>query len=320
VTACAFSLALLGCSGTDSDGALGSQPGGSPATADVNDAFACAPAVTTADGVDTDCEYKAAPGTGAVYCLVPNEACKDPAAKCPLILTSNWEEAFLRQASHPEVYGNMLLASVDTGPSHDFWPDVWAEIPGAIAADYPGVDPDRVFALGMSLGTDRVGRMLLGDGDTSAYGRITDIYAGLIFVAGCPEAHEEGSPDVAMLILSGTEDFAAGTDGLCKDRPRTFARARGCANPEATWLNAPTDDPWLPAGAPDGSSSAQVMLFGECEGAELFHYRFKDEEHVVSYSKHFDPKVRSTDVAWNWLQGRRRTGAGGVTGYTKACK
>lgn len=313
---------LVGCSstGTASDIALaGPNPQLEPLDADGGP---CAPRPEVARDINIDCEQAALPGTGAVYCLYESEACRAPGAACPLIITVNYNGAFMDHLKNPATFGNFLLAWVDVDPSHKFLPDVYAELPKVIKERMPGADLDRVYLLGLSRGGGPLNSLLVPEADTSTYGKISDTYAAFAYVASCPRS-KPGGPQIPLLTSVGTKDFIA-FEGTCAREEEkaqagaiSVAQTNGCTGLDSSWHAVMPDDPY--AMGADGSTNAQVRTYGPC-AADVVQYRFMDEEHVVKYSKHWNPQIRADDVAWNFFQGRKRRGLAGVTGFRRGCK
>ena len=59
----------------------------------------------------------------------------------------------------------------------------------------------------------------------------------------------------------------------------------------------------------NGSRDAEVLRFHGCAFGEVVGVRGRDEGHVLSFKKHFDPKISGYDAVWSFLQGKRKHGA-----------
>lgn len=313
ILALALALAPLAC------GDSGTNAGAGPGTS--------APPTSGAAPVDApsgnadDCARQTLPLSGTAYCVAAHPDCASPDASCPLYITLNTNGAYFGGVDDPDAHGPYITVESYQPFDGDAVKDSLAELPGVIAAAYPGLDADRIYAVGWSAGAGAVFRGLCQRAkgyDTSPYGTTSDVYAAIVTLGGCPacsSGFEPISGNWHVFATNGTEDPFGG-DG-CFDKLQALARTNGCAQAEtADWCNVGEDDGYMSGG--DGSANAQKVTFGACPRGDVVGYRFAEEKHVVSYKKHFDPKVRAYTLVWNFLQGRRK-GDGGTTGDGGSC-
>ena len=249
------------------------------------------------------------PITGIEYCVKAAPACADDGAGCPLYITINTEGAFFARADDPATNGAFITVELYTETDGDGIKDKLAELPRVIAHDYPGLDRERVFAIGWSAGAGAVTRGLCHlskKSDFSEIGTTSDIYAGWAALGGCGCSND-------YLPLAGswhgitfnrTEDQFNGGDA-CEAGLRDRAWANGCADPGAArWSPLPPDDPYAKNG--DGSTNAERLVFPGCGAGEVVGYRGRDEGHVLSFKEHFDPKISGYDTVWNYFQDKSK--------------
>jgi poly(3-hydroxybutyrate) depolymerase len=237
------------------------------------------------------------------YCTRASPSCRTAGAGCPLFVVHNTDAPFqwVDDASRGPVVvtkGN----GVTDGNAVRHWV---GELPLTVMRDYPGIDPKRVFFIGWSAGAGAAYRGMChaskGNG-ISAFGNNAEIYAGMVTLGGCPACSESWSPVGRMhtLAINGANDQFA-SDG-CEKALRLMAADHGCTAAPA-WANVAPNDPLLPG---KGSDVATKLDFGECSGGAVAGYRFRDEGHVLSFKKHFEPKVSAIEMTWRFLQGKRK--------------
>lgn len=251
------------------------------------------------------------PGTGVEYCLKASDACLQAGASCPLYVSLNLDGAFfpyLDDAANGPAISAELYCEMDG----DLIKDKMAELPRVIAADFPGLDRERIYAIGWSAGAGGVGRSLCHvskKSDFSPYGTTSDLYAAVIGLGGCGCTNDyvqlAGSWHVAT--WNGAVDQFNGGDA-CEAGLRKRAAVNGCSALDAAWKPVAPDDPYAKNG--DGSANAERLDFGTCQFGGVTGYRFKDEGHVLSAKKYFDPKISGVDTVWRFLQGRTKSNGG----------
>ena len=189
--------------------------------------------------------------------------------------------------------------------------DPLAELPRVIAADYPGLDPQRIYLVGWSAGAGAVYRGMCQKAkgyDESRFGTTSDIYAAIATLGGCPKCSDSFVPLAGnwhVFATNGTDDQFG--DSGCEESLRALAATNTCSDLRATWCPARPGDEHVP-GAPGQAKVLEKLSFGDCPGGDVVGYRFGDEGHTVSYKKNFDPKVRAYDMIWDFLQGRTKGG------------
>lgn len=256
------------------------------------------------------------PGTGVEYCVKAHPSCSQPSASCPLYVMSNTAGAFFDRVDHADDYGTFIVALSSGERDGQSVKDWVAELPRVIATDYPGLDEQKIYMVGWSAGAGAVyrGQCSSSKGfDESIYGTTSDVYAAVVTMGGCPACSDNFRPisgNFHVFAINGRLD-QFGSDG-CEDQLRTLALTNGCTDPNGAWRNVAASDPYMVGG--DGSDNAQKMTFGDCPGGDVVGYRFADEAHVVSYKKHYDPKVSGYDLIWTFLQGRTK-GADSMRGF-----
>ncbi len=250
------------------------------------------------------------PITGIGYCVKAHPDCTQAGADCPLYVTINTDGAFFGRVDDPATNGKFITVELYTETDGTGVKDKLAEIPRVIAHDYPGLDRERVFAVGWSAGAGAVTRGLCHiskKSDFSTIGTTSDIYAGWAALGGCGCASDylpiEGNWH--GVTFNGMEDPFNGGDS-CEKGQRDRAYVNGCADPKTPWSPLAPDDTYAQNG--DGSANAEVIHFEGCEAGEVAAYRGKDEGHVVSFKTHFDPKISGYDTVWRFLQGKRKHG------------
>lgn len=260
------------------------------------------------------------PGSGSGYCVKANPDCTSPQASCPLYITLNTKGALFNRVDDAETNGPFITVESRQSFDGEDVKDPIAELPRVITKDYPGLDDQRIYLVGWSAGAGALVRGLCQSSkgfDESPFGTTSDVYAAMVSVGGCVKCSDNFEPISGqwhVFAANGENDPFAG-DG-CEDALRAHAMRNGCSQPDAPWCNVPAGDDYLPSA--DGSDSAVKLSFGQCPGGDVVGYRFKDEEHVLSYDEHFDPRVRAYDVVWAFLQGRTKSD-GGTTGGGSRC-
>jgi dienelactone hydrolase len=248
------------------------------------------------------------PGTGVEYCVKAHPDCAQAGADCPLYVMSNSEGTFFNRVDDPDQYGRFIIALSSGTRDGQTVKDWVAELPRVIAADYPGLDPQRIYMVGWSAGAGAVfrGQCSSSKGfDASTYGTTSDLYAAIVTLGGCPACSDNFKPisgNFHVFATNGRLDQFGG-DG-CEDNLRALAQTNGCSDLNGTWRNVTPSDPYTSSG--DSSDNAQKITFGDCPGGDVVGYRFADEAHVVSYKKHYDPKISAYDLVWTFLQGRTK--------------
>lgn len=250
------------------------------------------------------------PTTGIAYCVKASPGCAGAGAGCPLYVTINTDGAYFARVDDP-ASGDLITVELYTETDGDGIKDKLAELPRVIAHDYPGLDRERVYAIGWSAGAGAVGRGLCHiskKSDFSALGTTSDLYAAVIAMGGCGCTNDYVQLDGNwhVLTFNGTEDIFGGGDS-CEAGLRERAYVNGCSDPAAVaWAPLAADDPYAKNG--DGSNNAEVLRFSGCAFGEVVGYRGQGEGHVVSFKENFDPKISGYDTVWNFLQGKRKRG------------
>lgn len=250
------------------------------------------------------------PTTGIEYCVKAHPDCQQAGTNCPLYITINTDGAFFSRVDDPVANGKFITVELYTETDGDGVKDKLAEMPRVIAHDYPGLDRERVFAIGWSAGAGAVTRGLCHiskKSDFSMLGTTSDIYAGWVALGGCGCSSDYIPIDGNWfgLTFNGTEDQFNGGDA-CEMGLRDRAFINGCADPKSSWQPILPEDPYAKNGT--GSSNAERLHFGSCSGGEVVGYRGRDEGHVLSFKTHFDPKISGYDTTWNFLQGKTKHG------------
>ncbi len=241
--------------------------------------------------------------TGVEYCLRANATCTTAGAGCALLVVHNTDAplSWVDDTSVPLVVARSL-GGFDGNSVKDWM----AELATTLVDDYPGIDSNRVFFLGWSAGAGAAHRGMChtskGSGQ-SEYGSNPDLYAAMITLGGCPACSAGWSPSSPMHVLAvnGQEDPFGG--GGCEENLREWARDNGCQDPDRAWQNVTEDD--LMSGG-DGSDIVQKLDFTSCSNGRVIGYRFRDEEHTLSFKKHFDPKVSALEMARQFLTDKRK--------------
>lgn len=255
------------------------------------------------------------PVTGIEYCLKAHPDCSAPGTGCPLYVTINTQGALFDRVDDPATNGKVIVTELYTETDGDGIKDKLAELPRVIAHDFPGLDRDRVYAIGWSAGAGAVRRGLCHaskKSDHSELGTTSDIYAAVVALGGCGCADDyiPLARNWHIITWNGMEDEFNGGDA-CEAGLRERAIISGCETSTSAWVPVQPTDPY--AKNADGSTNAERLSFGACAGGDVIGYRFRDEGHVVSAKEHFDPKISGYDTVWNFLQGRTK-GTNGVTG------
>ncbi len=138
-------------------------------------------------------------------------------------------------------------------------------------------------------------------------GTTSDIYAAVLALGGCGcnNDYVQLAGNWHVLTFNGRDDPFGGGDA-CEAGLRERAAVNGCSALDATWQPLPADHPYVENG--DGSDDAEVLDFGSCAWGQVVGVRGRDEEHVVSFKKRFDPKISGYDSVWNFPQGKRKNG------------
>lgn len=258
-----------------------------------------------------ECQAQSLPGTKHEYCVMAHPDCANADERCPVFIMFNQgtplgsSATFRSRVGRPELYGKIVVVGGGTSADND----VMAELPRQLLKDYPGIDPLRVYALGNSRGAGAINQIFARNDST--YGTTWDVYAGVVVFGGglkIPETfNHEGN--LHALVVNGQKDKPEPGDAAA------LAKINGCDQLQADWRNVSSDDPLMPGG--DGTDIASKLTFGQCPRGDVLAYRFKDEGHVLDYTKHFNPKVRAIYMAWDFFQGRMREG--GLQGQGSAC-
>lgn len=254
---------------------------------------------------------KKLPQTGTAYCVKATAGCTTEGAACPLYITINTNGAFFTRADDPATYGDFITVELYVESDGDEIKHKLAELPRVIDHDYAGLDRDRVYAIGWSAGAGAVFRGLCHQSkksDFSELGTTSDIYAAVIALGGCGCARDyvQLAGNWHVLTFNGQNDPFNGGDA-CEAGLRERAAVNACSDLDATWQPLPADHPYVKNG--DGSDNAEVLDFGSCAWGQVMGVRGRDEEHVTSFKKHFDPKISGYESTWNFLQSKRKNGA-----------
>jgi hypothetical protein len=258
-----------------------------------------------------ECEDRTLPGTGHEYCIMAHPDCANPEESCPLYIMFNQgnprgTSGTVRQRlRRPRNYGKIVL--VGGGSSAEI--DAMAELPRAAIDEYPGIDQNRIYALGNSRGAGAINNIFRSN--DSPYGTVWDIYSAVVIFGGKLRIPDNYAPERGphALVVNGWDDNEEAGD---VDK---LARINGCSDPESGWVNVEASDPYVWGG--DGSDIAMKRSFGDCQAGDVLAYRFKDEGHVLDYNRHFQPEVRAILMAWDFFRGRAYDG--GLDGSGSAC-
>ena len=262
------------------------------------------------------------PGAGTAYCVKAHPDCLSPRSSCPLYVTLNTNGAYFKRVDEADAHGAFITVESRQKFDGQQVKDPLAELPRVIAADYPGLDPTRIYLIGWSAGAGAVFRGVCQKAkgyDQSEFGTTSDVYAAIATLGGCPHCTESFEPlsgNWHVFATNGLDD-QFGNQG-CEEALRRLAKTNGCAEPQAPWCAAKPGDEYV-AAAPGDASLVEKLSFGACPGGDVVGYRFGDEGHTVSYKKHFDPKVRAYDMVWDFLKGRTKND-GGRRGSESACR
>jgi hypothetical protein len=238
------------------------------------------------------------------YCTRATPDCSTPGAGCMLLVVHNTDGP-MSWVDDP-AYGSLVVTK-GNGTSDGKEVKHWVgELPLTVMRQYPGIDPKRVFFLGWSHGAGAAYRGIChaskGNG-ISAFGNNGEIYAGMVTLGGCPACSESWAPTGRMhtLAINGADDIFAG-DG-CEESLRFMAQDNACSG-NAQWANVTADDALMSGG--NGSAIATKLDFGECANGAVAGYRFRDEGHVLSFKKNFDPKVSGLQMAFEFLKDKSK--------------
>lgn len=253
---------------------------------------------------------KKLPRTGTEYCVKATPKCTTEGAGCPLYVTLNTAGAFFARADDPATHGEFIAVELYSEFDGDLIKDKLAELPRVIDHDYAGLDRGRIYAVGWSAGAGGVARGLCHQAkksDFSEIGTTSDLYAAVIALGGCGCANDYVQLAGAwhVFTFNGQNDPFNGGDA-CEAGLRARAAVNGCSALDATWQPLPADHAYVKNG--DGSANAEILDFGACAWGEVLGVRGRDEEHVLSFKTHFDPKISGYDAVWNFLQGKRKSG------------
>ena len=247
------------------------------------------------------------PVTGVPYCVKASPACASAGADCPLFITINTDGAFFGRVDVAED-GPLITVELYVETDGDQIKDKLAELPRVIDVDYPGLDRARVYAIGWSAGAGAVGRGLCHvakKSDFSSLGTTSDLYAAVVALGGCGCSNDyvQLAGDWHVFTFNGMNDIFNGGDA-CEAGLRQRALVNGCSDPDAKWTPVPPDHPIVVGG--DGSNNAELLDFGACAWGDVLGVRGRDEDHVVSFKQHFDPKISGYDAVWQFLRGKRK--------------
>jgi hypothetical protein len=251
---------------------------------------------------------KKLPVTGVEYCVKAHPDCLQAGASCPVYITVNTAGAFFGRVDDAAANGTIITAELYTETDGDKVKDKFAELPRVLAHDYPGLDKQRIYAIGWSAGAGAVTRGLCHiskKSDFSTLGTTSDIYAAVVALGGCgcSSDYVQLAGNWHIFTFNGMEDPFNGGDA-CDQGLRKRAVVNGCSNLTPTWQPIAATDAYVTNGT--GSADAEKLDFGECAHGQVVGYRGKDEGHVVSFKKHFDPKISGYDAAFKFLQGKTK--------------
>lgn len=248
------------------------------------------------------------PGTGTGYCVKASPACTSEGADCPLYITINTDGALFGRVDAAED-GPLIAVELYVETDGDGIKDKLAELPRVIDSDYPGLDRERVYAIGWSAGAGAVGRGLCHiskKSDFSTFGTTSDLYTAVVALGGCGCSNDyvQLAGDWHVFTFNGMNDIFNGGDA-CEAGLRLRAAVNGCSDLDAKWSPLPANHPIVVGG--DGSNNAELLDFGTCARGQVLGVRGRDEDHVVSFKQHFDPKISGYDAVWNFLRGKRKS-------------
>jgi hypothetical protein len=251
-------------------------------------------------------------GTGHTYCVKANTACQMPGAGCFVVITFNMGAThglsltYAGRVDQPQLFGKLIAV----GGGVEATNDVMAELPRQLMKDHPGIDAARIYALGNSRGAGAISAIT--SSNASRFGTTWSEYAAVGVVSAGMRVGAMFKPAGRFnaIFINGWDDVAE------PGGARPLAAIAGCADQQAAWRNVGADDPLMAGG--NGTDIAQKLTFGACPGGDVVAYRFKDEGHVADFEKHFNPRVRAVNIAWDFFQGRTRD-ARTITGTGSAC-
>lgn len=309
---------LAGCAADDGAGSLSADPDRpqpeDPGSADVsmgNEGEPCGEV-----GV-----IRELPQTGTRYCVAANDECMEEGGSCPLLVALHFDHRFFRYLSDPDEPPFIAVESYQQFDG-DAVKDALAALPGEIARDFPGLDPERIYAAGWSAGAGGVTRGLCQSSkgyDESEFGTTSDVYAAMVAVGGCVSCSGNFMPlsgNAHVFATNGSEDQFAG--GGCYESLAEIAEINGCSDLAPGWCDVVPGDALVP-NAP-GNDRVRRLSFGECERGDVEAYVFVDEGHDITYKRHVDPRVRSYDMVWQWLKGRTKSEGTGYQGPVGTCQ
>eukprot|EP00010_Vexillifera_abyssalis_P003108 CAMPEP_0201558302 /NCGR_PEP_ID=MMETSP0173_2-20130828/67065_1 /ASSEMBLY_ACC=CAM_ASM_000268 /TAXON_ID=218659 /ORGANISM="Vexillifera sp., Strain DIVA3 564/2" /LENGTH=318 /DNA_ID=CAMNT_0047971649 /DNA_START=10 /DNA_END=963 /DNA_ORIENTATION=+ len=201
--------------------------------------------------------------------------------------------------------------------------DCLAEVPRRIIQNVDNVvarvDTDRIFGIGWSAGAGALARGLCSSNqlqyDSSEFGTTSDVYAGIASIGGCvgcvSAARFEGSKmcgNFHYIAVNGADDQFGGNG--CLDAITNAGGLNACSHVDATFCPIPENDLQVPGFGEDYDINdlAVRRIPGTCEGGDVVSYRFSDEGHELNFDEHWNPKIRSDDMVWQFLitSGRSR--------------
>mmetsp|Transcript_11854 Transcript_11854/g.36086 ORF Transcript_11854/g.36086 Transcript_11854/m.36086 type:complete len:338 (+) Transcript_11854:93-1106(+) len=253
------------------------------------------------------------------YCVKWHPACETE--NCPAMIQLNVNKLFSK-ADEDKVVIAEIYDCNDRGADPV---DCLAEIPRRMldSTDYR-VDRNAIFLLGFSAGTGGISRGLCSrnqlQGDSSEFGTLSDVIAGIGFSGGCPSCSSDWAPicgNMHVLATNGDKDQFA--QDFCEKGLRAFAALNGCDHPDAKWCNVDQDDIYLTAPKGDGSSKLRKLSFGQCAGGDVVGYVFADEGHELSYNANWDPAIKSYNIQYNYFLKRAKQGGETGSGSSAPC-
>lgn len=337
-------LSAVGCSGDDdssSDGASGAaNTGGRDGSSSGSGGRIDEPPVVLqsnakdcgleggelGEGVALEpCREVSVPGYDFVHCIKAHPDCATPGTDCPVYITGGVGDAYFNRVEQPQRYGRFMVVRLDA----EAWEPRNAEerlhvsaLIDLIRAEYPGHDPDSFYFVAFSNPSDTLSAVASGsrgEGGTSLDGA----FAAFVKMGYCANEPEAGAYPAHWLTIAGGDDDTHAGDGSCvsldpgkPDALRLWAELNGCDG-GGEWADVDATEPYF--GGANGSGVVKKRTFGNCSQADILHYRFMDERHTAEFDTHFAPPLSGVQIAWNFLQGRKRPSAGGVQGLESPC-